>query len=172
MTKTQKTRCPDRKRSKENEKDKHDPQGPPVNFGDKLTADHVIFSKEDASHDLKRYLLTVLDRATGWLEGYPCPSKDTAHTEMSLRDFAGSIVPKLLYTDNSGQFIEAAKRLKWLHDCSTDNRPATNGTIERANRNILEGLRSALCESGLEHKLWSQAVVCWCQLLQHHEKAG
>ncbi len=95
---------------------------------------------------------------------------------MSLRDFLG--VPEasdagpggpaarkpLLYTDNSGEFQMAAKKLGWLHDHASDNRPATNGVIERCNRKILEGFRSALHESGLEHKLWSQAVCCWCQL--------
>ena len=29
---------------------------------------------------------------------------------------------------------------------------------------MLEGLRSCLCESGLEHALWSQAAQCWCFL--------
>ncbi|MDP7647001.1 MAG: hypothetical protein QGH82_02875, partial [Candidatus Woesearchaeota archaeon] len=143
----------------------------PTFFGEQITADHVIFNERDQSHDLKRFLVTVKDRFTNWLEVFPCVSKDANHTEMSLRDFYGAPDndPRhwghkpLLYTDNSGEFIAAAKALGWLHDCATDNRPATNGVIERANRIILAGLRCALHESGLEHKLWSQAVACFCQ---------
>ena len=55
-----------------------------------LTADHVVFSTRDQSHDSKRYLLTIYDRATAWLEASPCPSKDAQVTKMALRDFAGT----------------------------------------------------------------------------------
>ena len=137
---------------------------PPKDFGDLVTADHVVFSQRDASHDNKRFLLSVYDRATQWVEATPCPAKDSATTKMALRDFMGSKPLKLLYSDNSGEIKEAAKSLGWMHDTSTDNRPQTNGVIERQNRNILEGLRCTLYESGLEHKFWSQAVVTWCIL--------
>ena len=137
---------------------------PPKVFGDLVTADHVVFSTRDKSHDDKRYLLSIYDRATQWVEATPCPSKDRATTKMALRDFVGSSPLKMLYSDNSGEIREAAKDLGWLHDTSTDNRPQTNGVIERQNRNILEGLRATLYESGLEHRFWSQAVAAWCVL--------
>ncbi len=83
---------------------------------------------------------------------------------MALQDFAGSVVPKLTYSDNSKELISSIRSLGWSHDLATDNRPQTNGVIERQNRNILEGLRSSLWESGLEHKCWSQAATTWCHL--------
>ena len=116
---------------------------PPSAFGDLVTADHVVFSQRDASHDNKRFLLSIYDRAMQWVEAIPCPAKDTATTKMALRDFMGSQPLKLLYSDNSGEIKEAAKSLGWMHDTSTDNRPQTNGVIERQNRNILEGARCA-----------------------------
>ena len=113
---------------------------PPKNFGDLFTADHVVFSERDGSHDGQRFLLTIYDRGTQWLEAKPCPSKDAQTSKMALRDFAGSTEPKLFYSDNSGELKEAAKSLGWSHDTATDNRPATNGVIERQNRNMFEGL--------------------------------
>ena len=109
-------------------------------FGDLVTADHVIFNERDMSHDKKRALLAIFDRATRWLEAFPSVSKDSATTEMALKDFAGTIEPKLLYTDNSRESTHAAKQPKWKHYNSTGNRPATNGVIERQNRNILDGV--------------------------------
>ena len=106
----------------------------------------------------------MFDRGTRWIEVCPCASKDTIATKLALQDFAGTTVPKLVYTDNSGEFKTAIKQLGWLHDSSTDNRPQTNGVIERQNRNILEGTRSTLYVSGLEHKFWSQAATTWCQI--------
>ena len=76
-----------------------------------LTADHVVFSTRDQSHDSKRYLLTIYDRATAWLEASPCPSKDARVTKMALREFAGISKVGLLYSDNSGEIVEAAKSL-------------------------------------------------------------
>ena len=114
----------------------------PEAFGDLITADHVVFGERDASHDAKRVVLTCYDRYSGGIEAIPCPRKTTHSTTLALKDFAGSTTPKLFYSDNSGELVEAAKTLRWLHDTSTENRSATNGVIERQNRNMLEGLRS------------------------------
>ena len=41
----------------------------PVTFGDMVTADHVVFSERDSSHDNKRYILTIYDVAVSF-EGH------------------------------------------------------------------------------------------------------
>ena len=137
---------------------------PPVKFGDLITADHMVLNERDKSHDDQRFVVTMYDRATMWLEARPRPSKDAHSTRAALRDFAGSINPKLFYSDNGLELVKAAAELQWRHDTATDHRPATNGVIERQNRNVLEGTRASLYESGLEHRCWSQAMQCWCSL--------
>ena len=62
----------------------------PTKFGDLITADHVIFNARDESHDKRRVLLTVYDRATSWIEAIPAPTKSTATTTLGLKDFAGT----------------------------------------------------------------------------------
>ena len=109
---------------------------PPVDFGDIIAADHLVLDGRDQSHDAKRVALTCYDRATMWLESVPCTSKDASTTRTALRDFAGSCNPKLFYSDNSGELVKAALELEWRHDTSTENRPATNGVIERHNHSV------------------------------------
>ena len=110
MAKTQRKRC-----SRTKAKDSTASEAP-RQFGDLITADHVVFNQRDMSHDCKKYLLTIYDRATAWLEATPCPTKDAHVTTMALKDFAGTTSPKLFYSDNSGELKEAAGRLTWLHD--------------------------------------------------------
>ena len=137
---------------------------PPVEFGDLIMADHLVLNERDQSHDAKRVSLTCYDRATMWLESTPCVSKGMATTRAALRYFAGTTNPELFYSDNSGELKAAALSLEWRHDTSTENRPASNGVIERQNRAVLEGARCALYECGLEHRFWSQAMITQCFL--------
>ena len=133
----------------------------------------MVLNERDKSHDDRRFIVNCYDRATMWLEASPCTSKDAHTTRAVLRDFAGTCNPKLFYSDNAGELLRAAEQLGWRHDTATDNRPATNGVIERQNRNVLEGTRSSLHESGLEHRFWSQAMACWCFLnnvTRRHDK--
>ena len=118
-------------------------------------------------------MVSCFRRAAPSLEAIPCSSKDAHSTKAAIHDVCGPTTPKLLYSDNARELVAAGKALGWWHDYSTDNRPASNGVVERQNRNVLEGLRSILLESGLEHKFWSQAVQCWCFLnntTRVHEK--
>ena len=48
--------------------------------------------------------------------------------------------------------MRADQPLEWLHDCSTEDRPTPNGMIERQNGDVLEGARSVLFHSVVEHK--------------------
>ena len=84
---------------------------------------------------------------------------------MALQRFAG---PKgqvqLLYSDGSLEIEKAAQALGWLHDTCTPDRKQTNGVAERAVKRVLEGSRTALYTSGLEHAWWPTAARAFCYL--------
>ncbi len=106
----------------------------------------MIFNDRDKSHDFKRFLVTILDRYTDWIEVDPCTSKFTARTAMSLRDFLG--VPEasgagpggpearkpMRHTDNSGEFQMAAKKFGCMITLLTTVPPpmaSSNAVTER-----------------------------------------
>ena len=60
----------------------------PVEFGDLITADHMVLNERDMSHDSKRFVISCYDRATMWLDAKPVASKDAHTTRVALRDFA------------------------------------------------------------------------------------
>lgn len=47
---------------------------------------------------------------------------------------------------------------KIVHDLSTRHCPQQNGTAERSNRTILDGMRTLLVDSKLDESLWAEAV--------------
>ena len=102
----------------------------PVNFGDMITADHMVLNEHDSSHDSKRFVVSCYDRATQWIEAIPVASKDAHTTRAALRDFAGTCNPKLFYSDNAQELAGAAKSLGCKHDMGIDIRPRANGVIE------------------------------------------
>jgi hypothetical protein len=74
-------------------------QGPPdederpQNFGDQVTADHMIVAQGgnplEAGPGGENVALVVLDRATNWIGAYPQKGKNADETYQSLQHFAG-----------------------------------------------------------------------------------
>ena len=60
----------------------------PEQFGDQVTADHIVKTNEYhfGSGD-ERVALVIADRATGFLGGYPSESKTGEQTEMAFKHF-------------------------------------------------------------------------------------
>ena len=58
--------CPRRHRSDESR---------PTEFGELVTADHMVISESDEGTDGQRAALVVLDRGTDWVQCYPLPNK-------------------------------------------------------------------------------------------------
>lgn len=70
---------------------------------------------------------------------------------------------KLICTDNGSEYKNSVldgwlKRRGTLHDFATSYTPEQNGTAERANRTVIDGVRTLLASSGLPEKLWPEAA--------------
>ena len=80
----------------------------PTEFGEGLTADHMILDQQDASRKGHRVSLTIYDKHSEWLEGHPCKEKSGAETRTCFEYF---LFPRKradnVYTDGSKEFKHA-----------------------------------------------------------------
>ena len=54
----------------------HEHRAPlPTQFGQLVTADHMVMGPADAGKGGERTALVILDRGTGWFACYPLPDK-------------------------------------------------------------------------------------------------
>ena len=138
----------------------------PTRFGDLITADHVILgSGRNTSRSGDTAALVCYDRASGALGVYPMSSKGAEETIQAFHHFVPpTVVPKLVYTDCSPELSAALRNLQWRHDTATPYRPQTNGVAERAVRRVVDGTKSVLLASGLEHCWWREASECFAIL--------
>ena len=115
-----------------------------------------------------RYLLTVVDRSSRWLEAVPLRSiaaEDCADTLI-----AGWIacygVPAQLTSDRGTQFTSAVwavlcKQLGIHHILTTAFHPQANGMVERAHRRLKDALRARLASSDWpQHLPWVLMGLC------------
>ena len=99
-------------------------------------------------------ILVVVDAKSGWLEAYPCKSRNSATVIKVLRTiFARWGIPKALVSDNGKEFT--SNELKgWCKSVgckkifSPEYHPRSNGLAERMVRYIKEGLRVAMKING------------------------
>jgi transposase InsO family protein len=98
-----------------------------------------------------RYLFTVIDRSTRWVEAVPVPDMSTATCSAAL--FSGWIgrygVPDRLTSDRGAQFTSEVwaalcRRLSISHIMTTAYHPQSNGMVERFHRHLKEALRARL----------------------------
>ena len=71
---------------------------------------------------------------------------------------------QVVYTDNSPELIRAIKDLGYRHQTSIEYVDSSKSFVEREVRQMLEGARSNLLQSGLPLKMWPLAM-------QHHAAA-
>ena len=103
-----------------------------ANFGDLITADHKVLSDNCESRNNHRYAVVVQDLASQWIQAYPCKNKTSQETQGSLQKFLEpERKPKVIYTDNSLEFVKACEDLSWNHCTSTPHRSETNGIAEK-----------------------------------------
>ena len=135
------------------------------NCGDFITADHKILSEACESRKNHRHAVVVQDFATQWIQSYPCKTKTSQETQMSLQEFLEPTrKPKVIYTDSSLEFGKACEELTWNHFSSTPHRLETNGIAERAVRRVKEGTSAVLWQLGLDEKWWADSMECYCYL--------
>ena len=70
---------------------------------------------------------------------------------------------KVIYTDNSLEFVKSCEALSWNH-MSSPHRSATIGAAERAVRRVEEGTYAVLMQPGLDEKWWADSMECYCYL--------
>ena len=74
-------------------------------FGYLITADHKVLSEGCESRNYHRYAIVVQDLATQWIQSYPCKTKTSQETQLSLQKFLEpNRKPKVIYTDYSLEF--------------------------------------------------------------------
>ena len=133
-----------------------------ANFGDLITADHKVLSDNCESRNNHRYAVVVQDRATQWIQAYPCKNKTSQETQRSLQKFLEpERKPKVIYTDNS---LEFGKACEDLYCTSTPHRSETIGIAERAVRRVKEGTSAVLLQSGLNESWWADSMECYTYL--------
>ena len=133
-----------------------------ANFGDLITADHKVLSKNCKSRNNHRYAIVVQDLATQWIQSYPCKSKTSQVTQRSLQRFLEpDKKPKVIHTHKSVEFGKACEDLSWNHCTSTPHR---SETTERAVRRVKEGTSAVLLQSGLNENSWADSMECYTYL--------
>ena len=123
------------------------------------------FNYRDEAVGGRNYALGIMDRHTGWTDGYPSVCKSIETDTAAFRRFAASS-DKIdnCSIDNAPELVSACRVLGYRHHRSTENRPQSNGVAERNIRRILEGTRAALHDSGLSRRYWHLAMRCYCVL--------
>ena len=130
-----------------------------------ITADHKVLSDNCEPRNNHRYAVVVQDRATQWIQAYPCKTKTSQETQRSLQKFLEpERNPKVIYTDNPLEFGKACEDLSWNHCTFTPHRSETNGIAERAVRSVKEGTSAVLLQSRLNESWWADSMECYTYL--------
>jgi Integrase zinc binding domain/Integrase core domain len=113
-----------------------------------------------------RYLFTVIDRSTRWVEAVPVPDMSTGTCAAAL--FSGWIghygVPDLLTSDRGAQFTSemwaaVCRRLDITHNMTTAYHPQSNGLVERFHRQLKEALRARLAAAAADREFHLPRVL-------------
>ena len=152
-SKATKARC-----SRKSGESKVDSLPKPKEFGEFLTADHMIFGDGNESRNHDTVALVIQDSCTYWLQAYPAQHKSADECYAAFRRFIG------VGKEAGHVYSDVYSTLLWPHDASTPNRPATNGLAERAVKRTKEGTSATLQQSGLDEQWWDLAMRCYCFL--------
>ena len=100
------------------------------------------------SNQGNKYIMCVLDHASGWVEAYPLPNKRAATViDRFVTDyFPRAGYPEVVLTDCGAEFLERdweafLTKVGIEHRQTTVRHPQSNGKVERMNRTIKEMLR-------------------------------
>ena len=99
------------------------------------------------------------------MDCYSAGSRHGSEVEEAFLQFAGiDVGVKNFYSDQAPELIKIAKEFGWCHSTSVPYRSSTNARSERANRRVIEGVRTLLQQSGLPLNFWPLAARCFCLL--------
>jgi len=111
----------------------------------------------------RQYILTCIDHLTGWAEAIPIASKkaETVQEAFFVNIVARYSIPKILITDNGGEFVNEAFD-DWLREFGVSHRltspyhPQSNGMVERFNGTLQKLL---LKLTGGQPRKWSDYLA-------------
>lgn len=112
---------------------------------ERVTIDLVSYS--DITGDCNKYILTLQDDLTRFVQAYPIPDKQATTIAKSLLIFCQHYgVPKRFHSDQGGEFVNnILKQLMKLigsnHTLSTAYHPQTNGALERFHAVLRDHIR-------------------------------
>ena len=136
----------------------------PKEFGDQQTCDHIILGKGEESVLHDKAALVCLDRGTRWMDSFPDETNDYDCSYRALQSFNGTLKPKLIFTDVSGELKKSCKSLGYSQDTCTPHKPQSNGVAERAVRRTKEGTACQMVQSGFMAAWWHLAMRHFCFL--------
>lgn len=112
-----------------------------------------------------KYILSIVDQFTKWIEIYPLPDQSAAATAHTF--FEGWIcrfgVPSQVHTDQgrnftSNLFHDLCKLLEATKTRTTPYRPSSNGQVERYNQMILSYIR---CQLEGDDRRWDENLAAF-----------
>jgi transposase InsO family protein len=114
------------------------------------------------SRDGQKYLLTMVDRSTRWLEAVPLRDMEAATVaDAFTREWLPRFgVPACITTDRGTQFSSSTwsslcERLGIQHILTTAYHPQANGMVERSHRQLKDALRARLAAADWpDHLPW------------------
>ena len=146
----------------------------PKKFGEEVTIDHWV-ARDDISrgHKYETVALTFRDRATCWIECYGTKTNSIQQTTRALMNIVGTTDKiKYVYSDGAVELQRAAESIGADHDSSIPENKGKDAVIERANRHVLEGVRTLLNHSGLPTIFWPYAARYFCLACNVAEQNG
>uniref|UniRef100_T1ILJ6 Endonuclease n=1 Tax=Strigamia maritima TaxID=126957 RepID=T1ILJ6_STRMM len=126
------------------------------------------------------YLLFIVDDATRYAWVFPIPSKNAVFgvfkTFHARAERLSGFKLKAICTDRGGEFTTGEFE-KYLRQYGIEIQrtnaysPQMNGTAERINRTILDGVRAMLADTDLPQELWAELSVTLTYLKNYYPHA-
>ena len=109
-----------------------------------------------------RYIFTIIDRTSRWLEAVPLTSMETeSMVDALIATWVSRFgVPAVVTSDRGAQFTSAVwagvcRRLGMAHNKTTAYHPQSNGMVERVHRQLKEGLTARSADTDWpDHLPW------------------
>ena len=133
---------------------------PTKKFGDHVIADHVLI-KRNVEEGWKGEVvaLVIKDLHTQFRCVYPATSKSSDECCKAFQHFIGpQDEVEVIYTDNAPELKSAVEYLGYRHQTSIEYMDSTKSFVEREVRQMLEGCRTNLVQSGLPERYWPLAM--------------
>jgi hypothetical protein len=142
------------------------PDDMPTRFGEQVTADHLISSRENSvGYDGSKYAIVIYDIATSYRDCFPTGDKDAIDARLALQQFVGPrSTVESFHCDGAKELYNAVVDLGM---CPSTSRPycsTSNAVAERQIRHVEEGTRTLLAHSGLPHQWWPLAARFFCHM--------